>query len=235
MRTLNTRARVGMVVAACGVVVGAAGVGSASGDIIRGSYTLSYTQGVTVQTPLLGSGQHSVNTTTFQWMRTDTPGPGVDSVVPNAFKTYCIEINQTIGGGQHTFDVLTPADAGFSLNQELWLSRLWGGYQGQVDSSTESAAFQIAVWEVMFDNGLDLLHGDFKVTGSGNAKTLAQDWLSDVSSEGYDGPQSTLAVLRSESVQDQLTAVSFSVPSPTSALGLAGVGLLGLRRRRAGW
>jgi hypothetical protein len=101
-----------------------------------------------------------------------------------------------------------------------------------------SAAFQLAIWDILFDNDGNLSTyggaGQFGVSG-GNAATiaLAQSWLNTL---GSDSASFSLYQLTSSAHQDFITpTVPGLVPEP-SALPLLGAGLaammLAMRRRR---
>ena len=121
------------------------------------------------------------------------------------------------------------------------------GLFGGADADTKAAAFQVAVWEILSDAGLNLSGGSFQA-GAGAIKTQAQAWLDLVAaynplSTGYTrwtlyyftspSPNCTAGAACSN-WQDYVSA-TFRVPEPgTLALfgfALAGFGLLGRRRR----
>lgn len=196
----------------------------AQAGTLTGQYTGLYQRGVDVTLDSIHSG--NISTVTFQWTRTDTPGPGVDSTISSPFRAYCIEINQTVSANtNYTFNVVSAATHGFTGMQEMLLGRLWASFQPLVVSQNTSAAFQMAVWELAFDSGADLNVGDFYATGPSGVKTLAQSWLNTISSSGYSGGQDPIMVLQHPNVQDQL------VPAP-GALALLGVGSVMVTRRK---
>lgn len=200
--------------------------GVAAADTVRAQYDSRYGRDVNITRD---GDTRDIRTVQFNWTRSDTPGPGVDPYIPVNFDSYCVEIGQTIAGGtKYDFEVMTPALAGFSSFQELMLERLWASFFPVVDSSLESAAFQVSVWEITYD-GVDVTDGDFVVNSGNDVRTLAQSWLDTVSDDAYDGPTQNLVILHHPTAQDQLTPV----PAPaTAALGLLAGGV-GARRRRS--
>src|SRR5262249_33526569 len=89
---------------------------------------------------------------------------------------WCIELTQYFGfGGSYSdYQATIPNDPKFTL-----LGQLFNEAYGQATSDQmHSAAFQLAIWEIVYDPDLDLKAGTFKVL-SGDAPTiaLAQLWL----------------------------------------------------------
>lgn len=151
-----------------------------------------------------------------------------------SFATYCIELDQGLG--------LPPA-TGYSYGPYFsdWISRLVsvsGFYGGtgpgnEVDTTTEKTAFQLAIWESVYDvfPG-DLSTGDFSViSASPAALAQANAYLTaaaGLKSETY--PTNNLFAFTHPSRQDLVTAI----PEPSTYLlmlaGLAGVGFVARRR-----
>ncbi|MCX5689332.1 MAG: Cys-Gln thioester bond-forming surface protein [Planctomycetota bacterium] len=208
-------------IALAGVV---GGLSAAHAGTVTARYSGSYAQAVDVTlTPTVNG---SINTVTFNWVRTDVPGPGVDSTIDGSFIAYCCEIGQTVSGNtDYTYTVQTAAEHGFSANQEMLLGRLWSGYKTGVNSPTTSAAFQMAVWELSFDTGADLETGLFLGNGGPAIVALAQSYLDSITSPSYNGGQHEIRVLHHPSAQDQL------IPTPGS-IALLGLGGLAVGRRR---
>lgn len=210
-----------------------AAAGLASAATVKGNYDADYSKDVTITSPVRNG---SVNTNQFEWSRTDIapPAPGADLTISSNFITYCVELSQSIGSSSDkTFNVVTPAAHGFSPTQTSLILNLWGTYLPTVNSSNESAAFQAAIWEIVYDTDLSLTSGSFKLNTSGTIRNTAQAWLDGISapSYSYTGPNLALAVLESASVQDQITVMQV-VPTPASAaMGLAGCVFLMARRR----
>ena len=146
------------------------------------------------------------------------------------FKAFCIDLNQTIGlGNTNTFSKNAVETApipggGMGIAKADLLRELWGRHFLGINSNVKGSAFQIAVWEIVFDNGLDLSSGQIQVAGNASVLAQAQAYMSSLTGDGaYFAP---VYALSSNSTQDML------VPTP-GAIALMGMGgLLAARRRR---
>jgi len=110
-------------------------------------------------------------------------------------------------------------------------------YTSIFGSSVHSAAFQLSLWEIIYDPGtLNLSAGSFIATTSFNgAREIAQGWLDQLSvSQALDLYQfEVLDPIGSRMNQTLITARRNDVPAPsTLALLMLGVFGLGLRRSR---
>ncbi len=211
-----------------------AAAGSANADTIRGTFTFTLDKNVNI-TSVPTSG--SVKTVRFGWDRNDTAGPGVDSTIGDSFTTYCIDLAQHVSPNtSYTFNVMSSVEYGFTIAQNYLLSVLWADYLPLANSNDNSAAFQLAVWELVYDTDGSLSTGSFKANSPAASKSIAQGWLDTIVSPGYvaTNPLPTLRILQSDTAQDQLTAITTPVPAPGAGmLTLAGCGLLATRRRRS--
>ncbi|MBX3387487.1 MAG: hypothetical protein KF768_13035 [Phycisphaeraceae bacterium] len=220
-------------IAAVAVAALVAAAGHAQADTIKGKFTSTLSKDVNI-TSAPRSG--TVKTVQFAWQRTDTPGAGIDDTIGNAFTTYCVDLAQNVTANTNfVFNVMTPADYGFNAAQTYLLSVLWADILPQVGTSNDSAAFQLAVWEIVYDSDKALTTGSFKANSPDTPKTIAQGWLNTIAAPGYVAinPLPTLRVLQSDTAQDQLTAISTPIPAPgAGVLALAGMGILAMRRRK---
>lgn len=210
-------------------------VGLAAGVANAGTITAKFTSDLSKTVNITASGVYNgdVKTVAFHWTRTDNVAPGVDNTVPNHFDSYCVDLAQTVKANTNfTFNVVPLSDAGYSSSQVMLLSRLWSTYKSGINTTNESAAFQLAVWEIVYDTGLNLTKGLFKVNNSTTITNLAQSYVNAVNSSSYRGGLASLSVLRSDTHQDQITEVCPPVPTPGAA-GLAMLGFAMMLPRRS--
>ncbi|MBB4842557.1 hypothetical protein HNP55_001072 [Paucibacter oligotrophus] len=158
------------------------------------------------------------------------------------FLTFCTEISQGFNWNT-SYDYALVANGsarGFSNSQADLLGRLYT-VAGDIDSKTKSVAFQLSVWEILYDtsNRLSLGSGNFLLDSGGSSavRNQAATWLS-----GLAGVSSDYQVQRlySANAQDLIFAThkprpdsSNQVPEPASwALGLTALAAMALVRRR---
>jgi hypothetical protein len=123
------------------------------------------------------------------------------------------------------------AAAGSEMSKADYLRKLWALHAYQVVDGTTGAAFQTALWDIVYDADFSLSVGNFRATGG--ATTLAQNWLTDVknSQAAYTAPN--LVALTNPEGQDQIAAAP--VPLPSAAVGgLVMLGGVWLARGRGG-
>ncbi|MGC9418149.1 MAG: VPLPA-CTERM sorting domain-containing protein [Rhodovulum sp.] len=146
---------------------------------------------------------------------------------------WCVDIAQTL------IQTPTPyAEAPDLLEGPVVenLDRLFTQHYADVVDWVSSAAFQVAIWEIVYDSAdIDLSSGRFSLRDQtpDRVDTMAADFLNlDASAGGY-----LLSFLRSEAspVPSQNLVTVAPVPLPASAgLMLAGFAFLGAARRRGG-
>jgi hypothetical protein len=183
----------------------------------------------------------------------------------NNLWTFCIELNQGISNpvGYNVANLTSAPAPGVGVgqmtaNQAAAVRQLWARYNSTIGTnSTKAAAFQLALWEIIYDSegqwgagGANLMGSSYNFLGNGSLKSStaaaanqANAWLQSLTSSG---PQANLAALTSADDQDQLIELKDGytirggdiVPTPAPAgLILAATGivpLLALRRRLVG-
>ncbi|MBX3379853.1 MAG: hypothetical protein KF805_07140 [Phycisphaeraceae bacterium] len=220
-----------------GVAMAVSGTSVFAADTVRATFD-SISPGVSCQFSTdYGSTWAGTLAGSMNWTR-DNVTPGSYAGLQGNFSTFCIEVTQYVAfGGTYTYDVTPTPDAptpdiNFNLPmgnaKASMLSELFGRYRSGLASNSDFGAFQMSVWEIVYenlDNGLDVNTGLFRIQGAATEQALANTWLSSL--DGTGPMMGGLFALSNREVQDQI------VPGPGS-LALAGVGgVLAARRRRS--
>ncbi|MFK7960977.1 MAG: hypothetical protein AB8G96_10675 [Phycisphaerales bacterium] len=166
--------------------------------------------------------------------------------------SFCSELDQPVTGQAVPYDfygvneaegieaIPTPGAVGgpMGLMKAGLTSNLFTKYfvAGSTGSEIQASAFQIALWEIVYDDtslGLDLSAGDFTVGADGDtdrqaAIDLANTWLATLEDNGI---SDMMLGMGSADFQDQLTLLVVPIPGAL-ALGLIGMGGVATMRRR---
>jgi hypothetical protein len=184
-------------------------------------------------------GATTVNTQAgiLQWTRTGGDHPGLPS---GSFGSVCVEIDQFLRST--TYDVINVEDGpkpGVALGagpmgpaKANMLAKLWAAYWNDAQGdAAKGAAFQLAVWEVVYDGGTDLFDGDFQANYA--SLGAAPQWVQDAQGllDALPGltATSSLAILSSMRDQDQLVLVPVA---QAVWMGFALLGTFGAHRLR---
>ncbi|MEM1388951.1 MAG: hypothetical protein AAGG54_15185 [Pseudomonadota bacterium] len=143
------------------------------------------------------------------------------------FSAFCVDLFQNMVSGKDYTEM--PGLFSSAIVDEL--DRLFTSVYAMVDTATEAAAFQVAIWEIItdFNAGYDLDSGDFSMSKDAAVEGLANTFLAGLDTAETGGY--TLSFYQSDDSQNLVTATP--VPLPASALALLAAlgGLFGLRRR----
>lgn len=146
-----------------------------------------------------------------------------------SFISWCADIFKGITLGETVTDY-TLIDNAASLSRigairSNALGILATQHLGQVNSAETAGAFQLAIWEILYesaDTGYNLSSGNFKAFGASDGSIgLAQSWLGSLTGAN------AFKVSIFESPTHQDLAVFTQVPEPAT-LGLLALGLIGL-------
>lgn len=226
-----------------GGLLAAAAVSSSASAATVIADVLSVNPGSSLTYILDGGPEATTLAGVFNWNRSGgTFGPDIG----DPFKSFCIELTQTVQPGINvTFDVIPLENgplpgsgssgglAGMGVAKAGNLKKLWAEYYDDaLLSNNNAAAFQTAVWEIVYDPSLDLASGNFQAKQSSpgvfsdSHVATSVAWLGSLAGLTL---QADLAALSNLDWQDQVVVV----PEPTLGGLLMLSALAGYRRRRA--
>jgi hypothetical protein len=159
---------------------------------------------------------------------------GVDQSAGNApvsYLSYCVDLLHPLGvPGTYTITSLASL-WNYTPTKALNLTKLLANTNAT--TAEESAAVQLAVWEIVFDNSTSASGGAFSMAGGTSAGAVAQAnlWLGQLG--GWTTQGRTALLLYSDTNQSQV----FLTPVPEAAtwgMMIVGLGVVGasLRRRK---
>lgn len=179
-------------------------------------------------------------------------GGDYNPLLSGDFVAFCIEINQPARMTRtysYTVEELEDAPVpgvgagnglGMGAAKALEIQKLWAKYYDQaILSANNAAAFQIAIWEIIYDGDLSLSAGGFRARYPSLAPVVtAQNWLKNLT---WSGALPDLRALSSPTAQDQVflappQPAPTVVPLPAAAWGgallLLAIILQNIRRLR---
>lgn len=153
-----------------------------------------------------------------------------------SFAAWCVDIysrlNTSTTGANYSLTSGASFYAG-SPDTVTALERLASQHLASISTVSDSGAFQLAVWEIVYENSgtYNLYSGNFQVDSPDNPIETANSWLAAL---GNSAPTMTFSVWASSSSQD-LAVFAAPIPEPEiyAMLGV-GLGVMGfvVRRRK---
>lgn len=145
-------------------------------------------------------------------------GPTMDS--------YCVDLDHWGRAGDTYAVNIKPMNIqGPNGGRAAWL---FNTYAAGVNSTAKGAALQLAIWDVIADNGDGFNAGSLKSSISGTVRTLAQSYI--LASQGHVGSANWLEATGHGRNNDK-NQNFMAVPEPTSVAAIA-IGVLSIFRAR---
>ena len=173
-------------------------------------------------------------------------GTGGASGLSGQIATFCTEVTQLVNSSWRTYTMVNTGDApmpgsGMGETKATMLAHLYSVANGQQHTSSNfAAAFQMMIWEIVYDfdeaaldGNLSRTEGNIRFTGGdshfGTVSAIFNDLRTSLMSiNGM--PTAELRALVNGGSQDQL--ITIPLPSVGAMAGLGLLGVMGTRRRR---
>lgn len=191
------------------------------------------------------SNGHAAVDVTLDSFGTIGAGQLLGTIDGTSFLTYCTDLYQSFGWGRdYTYTLVANGSThGFTAGQADRLGKLYTAAGGDATNTTDSVAFQLAVWEILYDGTPgSVMAGDFRLLSGGTTaqRTRADAWLATVAdpsaTSAFSAQRLYSSVAQDFLVFTPLPALRQAPPAVPEPAGLAMValalGLLCLTRRR---
>lgn len=218
------------------LVAGCVG-GSAKADVVTTFIGVEPSQAVNVSATLNGNTR-TINGTpagVFNFVVVDDGGTGLGPT----FRSFCGDFFQDVAVGEsYTFTAVPFADlpdVGGNATKISKIQELYDRFYDLTTTAENGAAFQLALWEILYDpDNTNLSSGNFTATDPGGATSIgiAQSWLNIIGDSSIPDParRYELTGLFSPTGQDQIVPGE-PIPGPAGVVLLA-IGAVGLVVRR---
>lgn len=219
------------------LVAGCVG-GSAKADVVTTFIGVNPSQPVNVSATQNGTTRAIDGTPAgaFNFVVINDGGTGLGPT----FRSFCGDFFQDVAVGQnYTFTPVPFADlpdVGGNATKISKVQELYDRYYDVATTSESAAAFQLALWEILYDpTTTNLSSGNFVATNPGGATSIgvAQSWLNVIGDSSIPDParRYNLTGLLSLTGQDQIVPTTEPVPGPAGVV-LLSIGAVGLIVRR---
>lgn len=155
---------------------------------------------------------------------------------------YCVDIFQGVKYGEEWYGLISADQFTQSQQEAAWLLHAYAPGLGNdltpgYSWSTSVAALQVAIWEVIYDESIDLRDGKFKISRYTDygVKNLANTFLASIPTNISSSSIDFSAIYSSCRYQDLLNGAVASVATPEPASGIlfaSSLGIMGWWRRR---
>lgn len=162
----------------------------------------------------------------------------------DTLNAFCIDVTTRLDLGHVTYAFESASESSYldtDGRQLSLISQLYDKAASKLGAAKEDAAFQLALWEIIYDfhGPLSLTGGTFSATQFDGARGVAQSWL-DLLTVGADYASSryeffVLDPRCEDCTKDNQTLLTARRVPEAGAVGLLGIGLLmvGALRRRS--